>query len=77
MLIWLASYPRSGNTFLRIILNDVFGIKTSSWTGDGDDRVFSSRPGIIDAVGHIRMARDGAELIEEARRSDTLHHKNT
>ncbi|MFC2074464.1 sulfotransferase domain-containing protein [Campylobacterota bacterium] len=28
MLIWLASYPRSGNTFTRTVLNQVFGIKT-------------------------------------------------
>ena len=28
--IWLASYPRSGNTFLRIVLAQVFGLKTAS-----------------------------------------------
>lgn len=28
MIIWLASYPRSGNTFLRIVFNSVFNIKT-------------------------------------------------
>ena len=28
MIIWLASYPRSGNTFLRVILKDVFGFDT-------------------------------------------------
>ena len=27
---WLASYPRSGNTFLRTILFNCFGIKTAS-----------------------------------------------
>ena len=34
MLIWLASYPRSGNTLLRIILNHVFGLKTYSLYND-------------------------------------------
>ncbi|MFY0692213.1 MAG: sulfotransferase domain-containing protein [Paracoccaceae bacterium] len=28
--IWLASYPRSGNTFLRTILNSCFGFKSGS-----------------------------------------------
>src|SRR5437867_8417567 len=28
MIIWLASYPRSGNTMLRIMLHQVFGCKT-------------------------------------------------
>lgn len=28
--VWLASYPRSGNTFLRIILEKIFGLQTYS-----------------------------------------------
>ena len=28
MIIWLASYPRSGNTMFRMMLNKVFGSKT-------------------------------------------------
>lgn len=30
MIVWIASYPRSGNTFLRIIMREVFGIDTYS-----------------------------------------------
>ncbi len=30
-MIWLASYPRSGNTFIRNILNDVYGLESSSF----------------------------------------------
>ena len=29
-ITWLASYPRSGNTYLRTILFNCFGIKTAS-----------------------------------------------
>jgi hypothetical protein len=29
MIVWLASYPRSGNTFLRIALNRLHGVQTS------------------------------------------------
>jgi hypothetical protein len=35
---WLASYPRSGNTFLRIILQNLFGLPTySMYRVEGDD----------------------------------------
>lgn len=30
-MIWLASFPRSGNTFFRNILHDVYGISSSSY----------------------------------------------
>ncbi|VAW41207.1 hypothetical protein MNBD_GAMMA01-611, partial [hydrothermal vent metagenome] len=33
MNCWIASYPRSGNTFLRILLQEVYGIYT--WEGYG------------------------------------------
>jgi hypothetical protein len=30
MIVWLASFPRSGNTFLRILLNRLYGVRTST-----------------------------------------------
>jgi hypothetical protein len=30
MLVWVASFPRSGNTFLRIILHRLYDIQTST-----------------------------------------------
>ena len=30
MIVWLASYPRSGNTFLRIVLHRLFGVTSST-----------------------------------------------
>jgi hypothetical protein len=77
MLIWLASYPRSGNTFVRVVLNDVFGIKARTLTGIGDDRVFSSRLGVVDAVGHLKSATRGVDLIDEARRSQEIYFLKT
>jgi hypothetical protein len=29
MIVWLASFPRSGNTFLRIVLHRHFGIRSA------------------------------------------------
>lgn len=36
MLVWLASYPRSGNTFLRILLNRLYGFTTTTGYDDND-----------------------------------------
>ena len=29
MIVWVGSFPRSGNTFLRIVLNRVYSVRTS------------------------------------------------
>jgi hypothetical protein len=34
-MFWIASYPRSGNTFLRILFKEVYGIYT--WEGYGEE----------------------------------------
>ncbi|MFA5898427.1 MAG: sulfotransferase domain-containing protein [Hyphomicrobium sp.] len=47
--VWLASFPRSGNTFLRIVLNDVFGLSSGS-VYDGEAAVFAEATGV---VGHV------------------------
>ncbi|MEQ9667671.1 sulfotransferase domain-containing protein [Coleofasciculus sp. G2-EDA-02] len=49
MIIWLASYPRSGNTFFRILINQFYGIKTYSIY---DDPLFDRLTGVADVVGH-------------------------
>lgn len=36
MIIWLASYPRSGNTLTRILMWRHFGLKSLSLYGDGE-----------------------------------------
>jgi hypothetical protein len=46
-MYWLASYPRSGNTFLRILFKEVYGINT--WEGYGKEsplNVISKTDGI-------------------------------
>jgi hypothetical protein len=67
MLIWLASYPRSGNTLLRIILSHVFGLETYSLYNDtvgvGADKATT------EIVGHAFLlpewSPDQARLDEE------------
>ena len=63
VIVWVASYPRSGNTFLRIILNRLYGVRTSVvYDVDGvavrlgSDLVgFEERPGTFDAMRAARQ----------------------
>lgn len=46
-MIWLASFPRSGNTFFRNVLHDVYGIESSTYHQDPTreaDPDFASKP---------------------------------
>lgn len=52
-LVWLSSYPRSGNTMLRIILNHNFGLKSYSIYNDSQD--IGSNPALAEVVGHLNM----------------------
>ncbi len=53
-LIWLASYPRSGNTMLRILLNHCFGLKSYS-IHDNDPNDIGKIPDVADIVGHKNL----------------------
>ena len=53
-ITWLASYPRSGNTFVRTILFNCFGIKTASIYPNDLGR----RKVLEDFVGHIEHNED-------------------
>jgi len=68
MIIWLASYPRSGNTYLRVVLNSVFNLETLSLH---DDRaVMKEGSAITNFVGHRFLPYDFS--IADARASDDL-----
>jgi len=69
MIIWLASYPRSGNTFLRVVLNSVFGLKTYSIYGDANDIAADNRT--ADVVGHEQLPADFD--IDRAREAEALY----
>ncbi len=46
-MLWLASYPRSGNTFFRIVLNEVYGLQSSELldpTAQANDRDYLNFP---------------------------------
>lgn len=49
MIIWLASYPRSGNSLLRLMLKTVWNLNSFSIYGDGGDL---EDPSVARLVGH-------------------------
>ena len=54
-MIWLSSYPRSGNTLLRIILYQCFGLRSASIYPDD----LGNNKSLEDYVGHIEHSCDG------------------
>ncbi len=58
MIVWLASYPRSGNTFFRILLHHLTGLKTCSVY---DDWEFDAM-GASDFIGHEPLSKTLPEM---------------
>jgi hypothetical protein len=73
MIIWLSSYPRSGNTFLRTILNHSFGVKTYSIYGDRFD--IGADKATSEMIGHAELT--AAFDYEEARKSEEMYFIKT
>ena len=55
MILWLASYPRSGNTFFRVVLHHVYNLKTFSVYDEAE-------AGVADVTGHEKLPAPLAEL---------------
>jgi hypothetical protein len=64
LITWLASYPRSGNTLLRAILKQCFGLSSQSIHDDTE----LDTPGVREAIGHEGGGNDPHRFIEDARR---------
>ena len=73
MIVWLASYPRSGNTFFRVIMNSVFGIKTYSIYNDTSDIGADERTSEI--VGHEFLPKNFD--LAKARASKEIYYIKT
>ena len=55
MIVWIASYPRSGNTFVRVILHQAFGLRTYSVHNDNTD--IGADPSTRHIVGHLALPK--------------------
>lgn len=54
-IIWLASYPRSGNTFIRVLLRHCLGLRSGSFYHND----LGGRKPLEDAVGHVEHITPG------------------
>lgn len=73
MIIWLASFPRSANTMIRILLNQAYGRLSYSlyeehpWEG-GQENIAS----VMGSAGQVIKARFGDRLVATGYEKD-LH----
>lgn len=67
MIIWIASYPRSGNTLLRTVLRQCFGIQTYS---DEIDPEIEARVGlsstVVKNIGHLPLPMNWDDFYPQA-----------
>ncbi len=59
--MWLACYPRSGSSFLRLILKQVFGLRSASLY-EGEIARWEIAPGVADLVGHYERGARGTPV---------------
>lgn len=70
MIIWLVSYPRSGNTLTRSIFKHYFDLRSLSIYGDQGD--IGNNDELGELVGHQEGSRDTID-IEALRSDDEIH----
>lgn len=67
MIIWQASFPRSGSTFFRILAHHLYGLPTYTGFFSGDDLDFI---GAGHVTGHESLPEELASALREGRRED-------
>ena len=72
MIVWLASYPRSGNTLLRTLLYQVFGLKTVA-DEPGEARLVSWTEESKEALGYAEVPGSWDDYYRQALASPSLH----
>ena len=75
MIIWLASYPRSGNTYLRTILNHCFALDTYSLYDDTHDIAANLRT--AEVVGHLSHGKTQQDFVALANESSQSYFVKT
>jgi hypothetical protein len=58
VIVWVASYPRSGNTLTRTLLRQVFGLESHS---EHNDPILGSSSQVSSVVGHMPFEGEWAE----------------
>ncbi len=66
MIVWIASYPRSGNTFARIVLNRIYGVPTYTVAEAADDLSYDKGAG--DLTGNRLVSEQWPEWRDREQR---------
>src|SRR5436305_11585019 len=74
MIVWLASYPRSGNSLLRSMLWHVWGIGSYSFYGDAGDITDLS---IGRKIGHLSLGRPFMQAYRRISESQRMYFVKT
>lgn len=75
MIVWIASYPRSGNTLTRMILKYVFGYETYSKYNDPYD--IGADEKTMELVGHRMLDYPWSEAYQRMKQSDKIYFVKT
>jgi len=70
MIIWLASYPRSGSTLCRLVMHQCFGLGSYSDQGNGSER---SIVGLGEEQGLLEFEGEWEAFYEQASVDSSLH----
>ncbi len=70
MIVWLPSFPRSGNTLVRLMLKSVWDIQTCSMYDDRDD--IGANPAVAQRVGHQFLGANFDDAYQSMRDSTEL-----
>lgn len=70
MIVWLSSFPRSGNTLVRLMLKQVWGISTCSMYDDRDD--IGANAAVAQRVGHRFLGGKFGDAYQSMRDSTEL-----
>lgn len=64
MIVWVASFPRSGNSFLRVVLKQMYGLRTSVvYDVDGvAERLGADLVGFVERAAPFEAMRDSDEV---------------
>jgi len=75
MITWIASYPRSGNTVIRLILKEVFGLRTKSKYNDDKSVPWYDR--MVELLGQEPLEAGWPDALPQLRESVEEHFVKT
>lgn len=70
LIVWIASYPRSGNTFARIVLNRIYGVPTYTVVEAADDLSYDVGAG--DLTGNRLVGEQWPEWCDREKRRELV-----